>query len=155
MAAYRKIASGGHVKATRMTGCECCNFSEITKKGSELKTGSVCPRCKNPTVRQFDSKAEFLRAQELKAMQENGDIHSLAYQPKFPLEVNKVFLYDFVADFCYNKDDEDGNESFIVEDVKGFTGSGSKKRAIVTDVAKMKMAHFEAQYGIPVQIIMR
>lgn len=149
-----KIASGGHIKAKRIAGCECCNFMELitTLNSKKLKTGSTCPRCDNPTVRVFDSKAEFTRAMELKNLQSEGKISHLKYQPVFPLTAgpDDTFLYDFVADFSY-----DEPSGFIVEDVKGSRGSGKNKVPIITDVAKMKIAHFEAQYGIPVRIEMR
>lgn len=145
---YRQIASGGHIKAKRIYGCECCNFSELSNDSNKnLKTGGKCPRCANASLRLFDSKAEFVRAMELMALRDKGEIDDLEFQPKFPLSVNGGhYLYDFVADFSYTEDDE-----YIVEDVKG----GSRGKAIITDVAKMKIKHFELEYGIPVRITIR
>lgn len=164
---YRKIASGGHVKAKRITACEICNFMELYNSKGKLRTGSYCPRCNSPTVRVYDSKAEFTRAQELKLMQERGEIQDLEFQPRFPLHAHSskelnpdntpanreaVHLYDYVADFAYNKFDEETNsEIYVVEDVKG----SSRGKPIITDVAEMKIKHFEAEYGIPVHIVMR
>lgn len=152
---YRKIQSGGHVKVKRMIGCEFCNFSEPAKTKKDkgyLKTGDTCPRCDCPTLRLFDSNAEFKRATELKAKRDNNEIFDLTFQPVYPLHAyneetkTTVHLYDFVADFCYFDGDK-----FIVEDVKGE----SRGEAIITDVAKMKIAHFEAEYGQKVLITKR
>ena len=152
----RYISSTGHVKVKRMIGCEFCNFGEPAKtKGTKgyLKTGDVCPRCSSPTLRLFDSNAEFKRAVELKQLRDDNKIFDLEFQPRYPLHApaqnnTTVHLYDFVADFSYH--DEEQN-CFIVEDVKGASGG----QAIVTDVAKMKIAHFEAEYGQDVLITTR
>ena len=151
---YRKIASGGHIQAKRMIGCEYCNFMELANKGkAQFKTGDNCPRCASPTLRLYDSKAEFKRAQELKILRDNDKISDLEFQPKYPLHVvgpdkNEIHIYDFVPDFQYYDIEK---EDTIVEDVKGQSGG----KAIVTDVAKMKISHFEAQYGKKVLITKR
>lgn len=146
---YKRIASGGHIAAKRMLTCEVCNFMELYQAKGKLKTGSKCPRCKNPTLRVFDSKAEFGRARELMIQRDNGEIVDLVFQPKFPLHAgaSDTFLYDYVSDFSYTTN----KGEFFVEDVKG----SSRGKAIMTDVAEMKIKHFEAEYGIPVLITLR
>lgn len=120
-----------------------------------LKTGSQCPRCGVKTIRIFDSRAEFTRSRELKLMEERGEINSLEYQAKFDLHTTsitgkKVKLYAYVADFTYWEHDKDDPsiEKFIVEDVKNSAG-------VISDVAAMKMKHFEAEYDSEVRIVLR
>lgn len=165
-AGYKKIG-GGSIRAKKMLSCEICNFMELYSAKSKLKTGSKCPRCSNKTLRVFDSKAEFKRAQELKLLSEAGDITDLTYQPRFPLHAvplsspvtistpdatpcasspTPTHLYDYVSDFSYHQ-----NGEYVVEDVKG----GSRGKPIITDVAAMKMKHFEIEYGVPVRITIR
>lgn len=159
----RKV-SGGEVgkRAQKMIGCDSCNHMEaydVTKirekdltAKDKTKTGSTCPRCGAKTIRLFDSKAEFQRAQELKILQTAGQIEDLEYQTRFKLHApdfetgNPVHLYDYISDFTYMEKYDDGTSDFITEDVKG---------GVVTDVAVMKMKHFEAQYGMPVRITQR
>lgn len=66
----------------------------------------------------FDSKKEAARYVELKALEQVGKIRSLARQRKFPLEVNKVKICDYVCDFEYFELGPDGVWEWIVEDVK-------------------------------------
>ncbi len=69
----------------------------------------------------FDSLAELRRYQDLRLMENNGDISNLVVHPRFILQ--EPFTYNHVreraiayeADFCYS---EAGKT--IVEDVKGF-----------------------------------
>lgn len=150
-------ASGAQIGKTRkrITSCESCNFMELYEKGKEShKTGADCPRCKAPTVRVFDSQAEFTRGRELKILLEAGEINDLEYQPSFTLHApdfetgEPVALYKYVPDFSYFKVLPDGKQDYVVEDVKN-------KSMVMTDVAVMKMKHLQAEYGIEVELVGR
>lgn len=65
----------------------------------------------------FDSRAEARRYQDLKLLQQAGEISGLELQPKYPLVVNGVKIGLYTADFKYT-DCSNGLE--IVEDVKGM-----------------------------------
>jgi hypothetical protein len=116
------------------------------------RTGAQCPRCGNPTVRVFDSQAEFHRACELRLMRDAGKIENLSYQVKYSLKVGENHLCFYVADFTYlepdPKPDDPERQKFVVEDVKN-------KSMVVTEIALHKMKHFELQYGIEVNIVGR
>lgn len=97
----------------------------------------------------FSSRREAKRYQELKILQQAGEIAELKLQPSwtFYVDGNPVLirsqgfpngrLAKFVADFSYvTKDGE-----FVVEDSKGFR----------TDVFKWKKALMEACHGIVVR----
>lgn len=87
----------------------------------------------------FDSKKEAKRYEELKLMQERGEIRDLVLQPTF--ELQKRFVKDghtvraitYTADFMY-LESETGKR--IVEDVKGMK----------TDVYKLKKKLFEYKF---------
>jgi Protein of unknown function (DUF1064) len=86
----------------------------------------------------FDSEAEAKRYGELKLLEKDGNITGLTIHPRSLLIVHKKIIGIYEADFSY--------ESLghpIVEDVKGM----------ITPLAKWKIKHFEAQYGIKVRII--
>lgn len=154
---YRNMTrvSGGQVSrnAKKIAGCDNCNFMELHDKAIRtpvLKTGEACPRCKEKSVRIYDSQAEFTRGQELKLMQAQGVIRDLKYQVRFDLHVfdkdgKKVKLYTYVTDFTYVESLQDVEE-YIVEDVKGN---------VITETAAIKLKHFELEYGIGVRIVKR
>jgi len=80
----------------------------------------------------FDSKAEAARYQELKLLQEAGEIHHLTLQPKYELQAafkdtdgKKYQAITYRADFQYM--DHIGNT--IVEDVKGYKTPDYKIKA--------------------------
>lgn len=153
---YKKV-SGGQVgkRAHKIIGCESCNFAGLPSLFPDLKTGSVCPRCKDAKVRVFDSKAEHQRACELQILERMNRIKDIKYQPRYPLHAvspsgKKVKLYTYVSDFEYTDLTEPDNP-VIIEDVKGYT----KGKYVVTDVAMMKIKHFETEYGKKVKLIGR
>lgn len=99
----------------------------------------------------FDSKREAARYAELKLLLRAGQIQDLSVQPRYPLcsgetpiriksgRYNKTgFPLTYVADFQYTE-----NGEVVTEDVKGM----------VTQVAKIKIALFEIQYGRSVRIV--
>jgi hypothetical protein len=61
----------------------------------------------------FDSKKEYLRWLELKAMQDNFLIEGLQKQVRHKLEVNGQLICTYIADFVYRQ-----NGLMVVEDVK-------------------------------------
>lgn len=71
---------------------------------------------KNIRIGSYASKKEHRRAQTLKMLENKKIIHSLKEHPRYKINVNKLHICDYIADFEYiNKDGEK-----IVEDVKGM-----------------------------------
>lgn len=150
---YRKT-SGSSLgsKRIKILACEQCTYTSAYKAGQELRTGSECPRCSTPTLRVFDSKREFevfrtLKVTEPKSTviecQVRKDLHAVSPDGE------KVKLYAYILDFVVRP--KNGEIRYI--DVKGVSGEGKSKRFIATDVAIMKIKHFEAEYGVEVEII--
>lgn len=75
----------------------------------------------------FDSGKEAMRYGELKMLEQTGEIHELALQVPFRLDVDGVHVCDYVADFVYyptpdpspNGRAQFGEGRMVVEDVKG------------------------------------
>ena len=86
--------------------------------------------------REFHSKAEAVRGEELALLEKGKQIVKLEYQPRYLLSENPRVVY--VADFRYI---EDGK--VIVEDVKG----------IMTLAARTKIAWLKQLTGIEVKIV--
>ena len=84
----------------------------------------------------FDSKKEAARYQELKLMQQAGDISNLRLQPKYCIHIENDKICDYIADFAYIE-----NRHHIVEDVKG----------IKTAVYRLKKKLLRAIYGIDIR----
>lgn len=86
----------------------------------------------------FDSRLEARRYQELKLLEQAGEIHSLCCQPEFVLQEpfkhgkSKFREIRYIADFLYI---EDGRK--VVEDVKGMR----------TDVYMLKKKMFLYRHG--------
>jgi hypothetical protein len=91
----------------------------------------------------FDSQAEAKRYGELKALEKAGAIRQLRCQVAFALSVRDVKIGQYVADFVY---DERIDQDWCtrVEDVKG---------AKTLPLARWKMKHLTAEYGITVREI--
>jgi len=68
----------------------------------------------------FDSKWEAQRWGELKAMERGGYVKDLERQIKHDIVVNDEKVCRYIADFRYKKIDDDGLETEVVEDAKGF-----------------------------------
>lgn len=140
-------ARGGYV-------CSACGC-EVNKAG-EVAPKTLC--CALPRPVWFASKAEARRWRFLLMRQKEGVIRELRRQVPYDLHVNGpgqpaplpgspartvhfiIKLGKYVADFVY----VDDADRLVVEDVKG---------AGLTDIAKWKMKHLEAEYGINVQLI--
>jgi hypothetical protein len=78
-----------------------------------------------------DSRLEAGRCDTLHAMQDNGDLTRLELQPEFPVRVNGIHVFTYVADFTWFTGD-----CAIVEDCKGLK----------TPVYRLKKKMVEAFY---------
>ena len=70
----------------------------------------------------FDSKWEAERWGQLKAMERAGVVTELERQIKYELSVNDIKICDYIADFRYLQQEEDGFSKLIIED-RVFTPS--------------------------------
>ncbi len=86
----------------------------------------------------YDSKAEAHRAMELNMMVEAGIISNLERQVKFPIIINDIKVFTYIADFTY---EENGKK--VIEDVKGMR----------TAMFNLKKKCVEAQYGVVINLI--
>ena len=68
----------------------------------------------------FDSRWEAERWGQLKAMERAGVISELERQIKYELVINDIKICNYIADFRYYLQEEDGTSKFIVEDAKGI-----------------------------------
>lgn len=91
----------------------------------------------------FASKAEAKRYGELKMLEKAGEIDGLVLQPRFPLEVNRVSIGAYVADFSYWTLQRPPGR--VIEDVKGMK----------TPLYRLKKKLVEALYGIEITEITR
>ena len=89
--------------------------------------------------RNFDSKAERVRGEELRMLQLAGQITDLTYQPRYVLCEKPRITY--TADFTYIEP----GRGIIVEDVKG----------VLTEASRIRIAWLKDKLGINVQIIRR
>ena len=85
----------------------------------------------------FDSRKEFRRYCDLKALQLGNAIEDLELQPRFPMVINGVKVCTYVADFRY-RDRVSGE--VIVEDAKG----------VRTPLYKLKARLLKAIHGIEI-----
>ncbi len=83
----------------------------------------------------FDSRKEASRYQELRLLQQAGQIHDLRLQVPYAIVINDVKVCKYVADFVYI---ENGKQR--VEDTKG----------ILTPVYRLKKKLMRAVHGIEV-----
>ena len=97
---------------------------------------STCEICKNKKINFFPSKKEFTRWKELLILEKTGHIKCLKRQVKYPVLIDGIKIFTYIADFDYY--DEDGNQ--VIEDSKGFE----------TAIFKIKRKAVEAYYKIRV-----
>lgn len=72
----------------------------------------------------FASKKEANRYQELTLLERAGKISNLTTQVKFSLDIEGIHICNYIADFCY-----DENNDVIVEDCKGVRTKDYKLKA--------------------------
>ena len=68
----------------------------------------------------FDSRWEAERWGQLKAMERAGVVTQLERQIKYELSINDVKICNYIADFRYLLEEEDGLSRLVVEDAKGI-----------------------------------
>ena len=137
------IARGG--KAQEAAG--------VVIAGAEKKNKFSAQRVEADGIK-FDSKLEAKRYDQLKRREQVGEITDLDIHPSWPLRNNNGIevrypptkpypggkLAVFTADFAYVIVE---TERFVIEDCKG----------VMTKDAKLRIAIFEALYGLKVDII--
>ena len=69
--------------------------------------------------------------------------HDLKEQVRFPLVINGITVTHYIADFVFTDKSFIGDGKQHVVDVKG----------VLTDIFKLKKKMFEAQYGMPIDIV--
>ena len=90
----------------------------------------------------FDSRWEAERWGQLKAMERAGVVTQLERQIKFPLEINGQKICDYVADFRYLLEEEDGSSKLVIEDAKG----------VLTPEFKLKKKMMKAIHNIDIHL---
>ncbi len=84
----------------------------------------------------FASKREAARYGQLKLLEKSGLITRLELQPSFPVSINGVPVFKYLADFAYF----DGKRR-VIEDAKGMK----------TPVYRIKKKCVEALYGVKIE----
>lgn len=90
----------------------------------------------------FDSRWEAERWGQLKAMERAGVVSQLERQIKYELSINDVKICDYIADFRYLLEEENGLSKLVVEDAKG----------ILTPEFKLKKKMMKAIHGIDIHL---
>lgn len=88
----------------------------------------------------FDSKKEARRYGELKLLQQRGEIRELRRQVSYDLEVNRVLVCRYVADFVY-QEKVGGDWREVTEDAKG----------VRTEAYKLKKKLMLAVHGVEIR----
>lgn len=88
----------------------------------------------------YDSKAEANRATELDLLVRTKVIENVQRQVKFPVVINGVKVFVYIADFTYQYT---GTGLTVIEDVKG----------VRTAMFNLKKKCVEAQYGVTIQLV--
>lgn len=112
-----------------------CNHCENYVTSGNKKQTCICG-ASDWTV--FDSWREFTRHAELKLQEKAGLIKSLKRQVRFPIFINGLKCFSYVADYVYYTQDD----VQVIEDSKGAE----------TDVFKLKKKCVEAYYGVHIKI---
>lgn len=97
------------------------------------------PCCDEPKPKRFPSKREARRYDKLRQMEDQGDIHSLRLQPKYPIEIGSEFVCNVILDFHYY----DSKWREVVEDSKGHDNP----------LSRLKRKLVKACYGIDVVLV--
>ena len=90
----------------------------------------------------FDSRWEAERWGQLKAMERAGVVTQLERQITYELSINDVKICNYIADFRYLLEEEDGLSRLVVEDAKG----------ILTPEFKLKKKMMKAIHGIDIHL---
>ena len=90
----------------------------------------------------FDSRWEAERWGQLKAMERAGIVTQLERQIKYELSVNDVKICDYIADFRYLLEEENGLSKLVVEDAKG----------VLTPEFKLKKKMMKAIHNIDIYL---
>ena len=90
----------------------------------------------------FDSRWEAERWGQLKSMERAGIVTQLERQIKYELSINDVKICDYIADFRYLLEEEDGLSKLVIEDAKG----------ILTPEFKLKKKMMKAIHGIDIHL---
>lgn len=119
-------------RAKRFHFCRVCRYSQTEK-------WTHCPECNSQDRIYFPSETEMKRGALLLTLESAGTISMLKFQPRYDLVVNGRKICTYVADAQYVKDG-----AVHYED--------SKPKKFIDDLAKLKIALFEAIYGVRVTI---
>ena len=103
----------------------------MNKYGAVRKYSELCQR-------EFASKKECIRAEELTLLEKAGEIYNLEFQPKYVLCSNPKITY--TADFRYRDYANHPDNVIVVEDSKG----------VLTRDTRTKLAWVKEKYGIDV-----
>ena len=90
----------------------------------------------------FDSRWEAERWGQLKSMERAGIVTQLERQIKYELSINDVKICNYIADFRYLLEEENGLSKLVVEDAKG----------ILTPEFKLKMKMMKAIHNIDIYL---
>ena len=90
----------------------------------------------------FDSKWEAERYGQLKAMEKAGVVTQFERQVKYELSINDMKICDYVADFRYLLEEENGLSRLVIEDAKG----------VQTPEFKLKKKMMKAIHGIDIHL---
>ena len=93
----------------------------------------------------FDSKWEAERWGQLKAMEKAGVVTQLERQIKYELSINDVKICNYIADFRYLLEEENGLSKLVVEDAKG----------ILTPEFKLKQKMMKAIHKVFIVILLQ
>ena len=105
----------------------------MNKYGAVRKYSELCQR-------EFASKKECIRAEELTLLEKAGEIYNLEFQPKYVLCSDPKITY--TADFRYRDDTRPSSDVIVVEDSKG----------LLLRETRVKIAWVREKYGIDVLI---
>lgn len=130
-----KFSRANKFNARRAYRCLACGAAQPSK-------GAACIHCLEGQIHTFDSMAEARRYDALRIKAKAGFIRDLRVHERYPLYANGKPLGYYEADFTYVIP----GQGVVCEDVKGG-------KATDTPLSKWKRRHFEAQTGIPVEVV--
>lgn len=105
-------------------------FRQASKYGNRRSWSPVCNRT-------FDSLAERKWGEDLRLLEQAGEISDVRYQVRFPLVVGDIKICTYVADFCWTEK----NGTRVTADAKGF----------VTKEYRLKAKLMQALYGVTIR----